>query len=107
MKKNNQFILPNKNIKKLFLVNAIVLALACLPMPYGFYTFIRFVVCLISSLIVYNYFIKKKPFDQIIILSLIAILFNPVFPIFLNNKWLWILIDLGLSIYFFKLYSKK
>lgn len=106
MKNTNHLILTNKNIKSLFLVNSIVLFVACLPMPYGFYPFIRTVVCLISILIIYNYLHKNKSFDQIIILGLIVILFNPLFPIFLNNKLLWIIIDLGLGYYFYRLFKK-
>lgn len=106
MKNTNRFNLSNKNIKSLFLVNSIVLFIACLPMPYGFYPFIRTVVCLISILIIYNYIQKNKSFDQIIILGLIAVLFNPLFPVFLNSKYLWIMVDLGLGYYFYRLYKK-
>jgi len=106
MKKTNRFILTKKNIKSLFIVNSIVLFVACLPLSYGFYSFIRIAVCLITILITYNYVIKNKSFDQIIILGFIAILFNPIFPVFLNNKWLWVLIDLGLAFYFLTLYRK-
>lgn len=106
MNKKNKLILQNKNIKTIFLVNCILLAVACLPFPYGFYPFIRTVVCILTSIVIYNYVLKDKPFDQILILGLIAILFNPIFPVYLNNKFIWIIIDLGLAVYFYKLYKK-
>lgn len=105
MSKKNKLILENKNIKTIFLVNCILLVVACLPLPYGLYPFIRTVICLLTSLVIYNYVKKDKSFDQILILGLIAILFNPIFPVYLNNKFIWIIIDLGLGYYFYRLYK--
>lgn len=103
----NKLIISNKNIKTIFLVNAIILFIACLPLPYGLYPFFRTVVCLLSSLVIYNYFIKNKSFNEILFLGLIAFLFNPVFPVYLNNKFVWIIVDLIIGVYFLRLYLKK
>lgn len=93
-------------IKKIYLVLAITLFISCLPFSIGFYTLSRLIVFITMTIIIYQLYNYKKDIStQIIIYSIIALLFNPLFPIYLNNKFLWILIDLGLGIYFFKKYK--
>ncbi|MFV0177889.1 hypothetical protein OBK27_13250 [Empedobacter falsenii] len=92
-------------IKKLYLVIAIILFIACLPLPIGYYTFTRLVVFIISIFLIYYSFKNNLGnTTQIIIFALIGILFNPILPIYLNNKFYWMIIDFGIGIYFIKKY---
>lgn len=95
-----------KNLKIAFLVSGLLLCFAVIPAwPYGYYTFLRIVICLNT---VYGAFIvreKKILGKHFVPLVLIAILFNPFYPVFLS-RWIWVIIDLVLAVYFLQI-SKK
>ena len=80
-----------------------VLIIALFPWEYGFYMLSRVFVCAVAS----YYCIKthKKSGDQIkdfwYFLG-IAILFNPIIPIYLFYRTAWILVDIFVAIYFYK-----
>lgn len=80
------------NIGKITIFAAILLVVGCFSLPIGYYTFLRIAVCVISILaIVVNH---KNGFDWVnILLGIIAIIFNPIIPIYLHNKDIWIVID--------------
>jgi hypothetical protein len=73
---------------------AAVLVVATAPLPYGYYTFTRIVVCL-TGLVIAGIDLKNR--RQIgtcsAALTLIAILFNPVVPIHLTRT-IWFYLDL-------------
>lgn len=95
-------------LKKIHLVVAITLFISCLPFPYGFYTLSRLIVFISIGILIYDlYRFHQNNTNQIIILGIIGLLFNPIFPVYLNNKFLWILIDLGLGISFFRKFLKS
>ena len=82
---------------------ASILLLGILPLPYGFYIFLRLIVTIVSLFTAFK--IVDKQTNDFWILIIISILFNPIIPVFLF-KLAWIPIDLITSFYFFKL-SKK
>ena len=82
---------------------ASILLLGILPLPYGFYIFLRLIVTIVSLYAAFK--IVDKQTNDFWILIIISILFNPIIPVFLF-KLAWIPIDLITSFYFFKL-SKK
>ncbi|MBI2050716.1 MAG: hypothetical protein HYT31_02830 [Parcubacteria group bacterium] len=86
------------------IVSSIVLFLSVFPMPYGFYTITKIIVT--ASSIYYAYYLyralRKKGFWFWCFVA-VAILFNPIMPIYLYNKTLWGAIDfvvIGLFVIF-------
>ena len=81
--------------------SSIILFLSVLPMPYGFYTITRLVVT--AVFIYYAYYIyrmwQKKGFWFWCFIA-IAIIFNPIIPIYLYSKMLWGVIDIVVAILF-------
>ena len=85
--------------KKPVTIAAIVLLLlAILPWPYGYYIFLRWVIFLVSGFLVYLTHILKKTF-WVALFTLIVILFNPIVRIPLDRE-IWQVIDLIVAILF-------
>ena len=95
--KNNKDLIRNKNIASK--ISAVMLLIAIFPLPYGYYTLLRWVVCLsaIFSAWVANE-LKKK--SWLLLMTVIALLFNPIAPVHLD-KGTWVIIDLIVAILFF------
>lgn len=78
-----------KMTNKLFwYIPAILLFIAVFPLPYGYYMLLR-VIIFISAL----YLMSKNKNEWLYIFLGIALLFNPVFPIYLS-KALWMPVDI-------------
>jgi hypothetical protein len=79
---------------------SILMLLAGVPkfFPYGYYTLLRLVVCGTGTYISYISFKNEK---QIIgfLAILVALLFNPIIPIYLDKE-IWVIIDLFVAIFF-------
>lgn len=66
--------------------------------PYGFYMFMRVVVCGISLYLAY--FSKRDGKEQwMVVMVLIALLFNPIFPVHLTKE-IWGIIDFAAAVIF-------
>ncbi|WP_345203280.1 DUF6804 family protein [Chryseobacterium ginsengisoli] len=61
-------------------------------LPIEYYTFLRILVSIGALLVLYNTLSSKQHYFSIIFL-VILILFNPIFPIYLYRKSVWIPID--------------
>lgn len=70
---------------------------AVFPLPYGFYTFLRLAITGCAVLAALE--LKGNRNSIWIIFAGIAMLFNPVFPVFLS-KGTWFIIDLGVAVAF-------
>jgi predicted membrane protein len=94
---------------KVFLV---ICALCCfvaiLKLPIEYYTFLRTIVSLGALLLIYIWS-KQKNFLLAIVFILVLILFNPLFPIYLHRKSIWIPLDVITGILFLLIgfYNKK
>ena len=92
-----------KKNKTLILITAIALYVSILSISYyDFYILLRWFVCGVSiylSFCSYNE-LKKVPFIEIAI----AILFNPLYPIYME-KSMWIIFDLASGSYYLYLYN--
>ena len=77
----------------LWIVPVIFLVLAVFPLPYGYYTFTRIVACLACIALAYTAY-GPRPGATIwtTFFVLIAIVFNPLIPIYLK-KQTWMYID--------------
>ncbi|NTG01681.1 hypothetical protein G6L30_16290 [Agrobacterium rhizogenes] len=84
-------------------VPAALLVVAILPLPYGYYTFLRCVVTLSAVIVAWSRYKTKGSVNwEVVLMALVAILFNPLVPIWLSRP-LWLPIDLlsgGIFIYF-------
>ncbi len=61
-------------------------------LPIEYYTFLRILVSAGTLLVLYHTITSRQPYFSIVFLA-ILILFNPVFPIYLYRKGIWIPID--------------
>ena len=88
-----------------FIVAAVLLLMACLNMPYGYYNLIKLTT---TATAVFGIITHKDNNCMVILFSIVLLLFNPVFPVFHFTRSFWVYVDLimfGLflerSIYFF------
>jgi len=92
-------IIQNKYILKTVpIICACLLFLAVFELPIRYYTFLRIVVFTGALLIVVM--LKRKHFYWIILFMLIAVLFNPIYPIYLYKKVIWMPLDIIIGILF-------
>ena len=88
---------------------AVVVAVAAIPMlaliwgmqpgnPYGYFVFLRIVVCL-GAFVFTAIFAGQKRETLVVIFAGIAILFNPVLPIYLTREK-WLVIDAATIVIF-------
>lgn len=90
--------------KKLFWqVPMIALAIGIAPMPIGYYTLSRLIVSA-GALYFCNHFYKSKDNTNLWIFGFIAVLYNPIIPVYLNEKLIWAIVNL-ITMYVF--YSNK
>ena len=68
-------------------------------MPMGYYTFLRIALTLGALMVLYSEVQKDVNLLGISFIA-IAILFNPIFPVYLYQKSLWIAIDIVTAILF-------
>lgn len=61
-------------------------------LPIEYYTFLRVLVSVGALVVIYNFLVYKQ-YNWSTIFIIILIIFNPVFPIYLYRKSLWIPID--------------
>jgi len=84
-------------ISILWIIPAIMLLVAMLPMPYGYYTFLRIMVGLASGFIAYVVYSETRDIGPwAVTYAFIALLFNPIAPIHLSRE-IWLPVDLFTS----------
>ncbi len=86
-------------MKMLSLICAALLILGLVNLPIGYYTFLRIVVTIGAIAIVVDE-LKNGVNFWVIAFGLITILFNPLLPIYLNDKATWMPIDIACAILF-------
>ena len=89
----------SKALLSLPLISAILLVVGCFHLPIGYYTFLRIVVCFVSLILLF-YFKNNSINYRHIINGLVAILFNPIIPIYLHSKTTWLVIDVIVAMWF-------
>ena len=92
-------------LDKSSLILAVALLLCLLPLPYGFYTIIRFATAIIVGCWAYKFYSIGKTAFAIIACS-IVILFQPFFRITLD-KLTWNILDIVVSLLIVYLTHKK
>ncbi len=101
----------NKKSFKLFcLIPAILLIIApILPLPYSFYIFLRYVITISSLLVIYRLYSQAFliiELETTIGMIVIAILYNPIFPIHLSRE-MWLPINFITSGLYFWYYNQR
>jgi hypothetical protein len=92
-------------MKYLFLILSIILLLCLLPMPYGYYTFVRFVSMVTFGVMAYRYYTQNKIALTITFASL-ALLFQPFIKIALG-RMMWNIVDVIVAVLLIVLWIKE
>ena len=95
----------NKNIKKpkekdiFWIAPIVVLVIALFPLPIGYYTLSRLVVsaCALYYAIQFH---KRNNTTYTWIYGFLVVLYNPIIPIYLYEKFIWVAVNL-ITIYIF------
>jgi hypothetical protein len=86
-------------MRALLLLCAGLLLLALADLPIGYYTLLRIVVTIAAGAVVAKEFEKGINF-WVVAFGLIAILFNPLIPVYIGEKSAWMLIDIITAVLF-------
>ena len=84
---------------------AVLLCIGALNLPYGYYTLLRIIVTITSVINAFIFF-EKSNMEKVYLFGFLAILFNPLIPIYLEKE-LWMVIDLVVAGIFFFLSPKS
>src|SRR5687767_5689585 len=84
----------------LYVICGICLFLSLLSLPIGYFTFLRILVTIGALLIIVNDAKAGLSF-WVIAFVLVAIIFNPIFPVYLHDKSIWMPIDVIAGLLFF------
>tara|TARA_Y100001936_G_C15646920_1_gene444406 strand:- start:185 stop:502 length:318 start_codon:yes stop_codon:yes gene_type:complete len=77
----------------------VVMAIGFLPMPYGYYTLSRLVVCGCSVYFAHRLYRENQtPF--VWVFGFFAILYNPIIPVHLYQKETWMVVNAITAIFF-------
>jgi hypothetical protein len=84
-----------------------MLFIALLPLPYGYYTILRYVICIASVVFVIREY-DREITVWIALFAVAAILFNPLLPVHFYRRSPWFLINILTGLLFLiKALSKK
>ena len=92
-------------MKHLYLILAAILLVCLVPMPYGYYTFVRFVSMVVFGVMAYRYYAQHKTALTITFASL-ALLFQPFIKIALGRT-MWNIVDVIVAILLVWLWIKE
>ena len=95
-------------MKQFLTICAIACFIAILKLPITYYTFLRAIVSLGAIVLIYNFF-KQKNYPLTTVFIVVLLLFNPIFPIYLHRKSIWVPLDVitGLLFLIIGYYEKK
>lgn len=92
-------------MKPLYITCCVLLVIALLPLPGGFYTLVR-IITTIGAVVAAVQNSKDGINIWGILFGILAVLFNPVIPVYLHDKGAWSLIDI-IAIIIFVCYLVK
>ncbi|GGH13467.1 DUF6804 family protein [Pedobacter zeae] len=95
-------------MKQFLTICAIACFIAILRLPIAYYTFLRAIVSLGAIVLIYNFF-KQKNYSLTVVFMVVLLLFNPILPVYLHRKSIWIPLDVitGLLFLIISYYEKK
>jgi hypothetical protein len=84
----------------IWIIPAILSIVALAQLPYGYYQFLRIVICIAAAYLTYGeYQLDDKVTVWAIVFALLAILFNPIIPVHLKRD-LWAVFNIICAIIF-------
>lgn len=86
-------------MKYFFFFCALCCFIAVLRLPIDYYTFLRIVISIGAGVALYHLF-RNKIYYWAVVFGFILILFNPIFPVYLHRKPLWVPLDIITGILF-------
>ncbi|MCL1663209.1 hypothetical protein M2T78_03025 [Elizabethkingia ursingii] len=86
-------------MKYFFFFCALCCFIAVLRLPIDYYTFLRIVIFIGAGVALYHLF-RNKIYYWTVVFGFILILFNPIFPVYLHRKSLWMPLDIITGILF-------
>ena len=86
------------SIKPPLIVSIVMLLMALAPLPYGYFTLLRIVICLTAVFLAWFSAKLRKTF-WLWIMGFIALIFNPIVPLYLGRP-LWLVVDLVVALTF-------
>lgn len=92
-------------MRQIYIACCILLGIALLPLPIGFYALVRIVIT-IGAIIAAVQNSKDGLNIWGILFGILAVLFNPIIPVYLHDKGAWMVIDI-IAIIIFICYIKK
>jgi len=79
---------------------AVLLLIALLPLPYFYYQLLRIVVIVAAAIYAYKFY-KDNQMAKVITFGIIALIWNPIFPIYMD-KSVWMILDIvGAVVFYF------
>jgi hypothetical protein len=78
--------------KTIAIIIGFLLLIAILPLPYGYYTFLRLVVFGGGLFLAYQLY-EQKLHKWSVVMAVLAVLFNPFIPVYLSRET-WLPIDI-------------
>jgi len=90
--------MKSRFIKYFVILSILMLFGAVAEWPYGYYTILRWITCITSILVALQAFNKNIDWAKVVFI-VIAILFNPLAPIYLSRST-WIPLDIITAITF-------
>jgi len=79
-------------MKAFMIICGLLLLIAIADLPIGYFTFLRIIVSVGAVVVLVRELANGISF-WVIIFGLIAVTFNPIFPVYLNDKAAWMPID--------------
>ena len=102
---NSKFKLEKIKAKDIFwLAPIIVLIIGIFPLPIGYYNLTRLVVTASSIYFAYSFY-RKKDTPKTWIFGFLTVLYNPIVPVYLYEKEIWIIVNIITMIAFY--YNKE
>jgi hypothetical protein len=83
-------------MKYLYFILATLMLLCLAPMPYGYYTFIRFVAMVAFGVMAYMYYQKEEK-AWAVTFGALAVLFQPLVKIALGRT-MWNVVDVAVAV---------
>lgn len=77
-------------LRAIALICTALLFLALLRLPIGYYTFLRITVTIGALLLLHQHWLRSGINVWVILFGAVAILFNPILPIYLGDRSLWV-----------------
>ena len=93
--------MKKKETNLFWIAPIVALAIGILPMPYGYYMLSLLIVAA-GALYFAFHFYKKNITFKVWIFGFLVVLYNPIIPISLGSKELWMLVNFPTMYYFYK-----